>query len=101
VAGLSTNPWRDLGVVAQFTRIGVGDLAGRSGLSSWLARRKYYSEEYRKAWRDFGQQPGTPLLWATAHRDLRTMEAQTLASLRGFGQSVTLSAGGKSFTLRK
>jgi DivIVA domain-containing protein len=95
LAELSADPWRDLGVVAQFTRSGMGDLAGRSALPSWLAI------QYRKAWHDFDQEPGTRLVWATAHSNLRTMEKETIASISLFGRSVTLSAGRRRFTLRK
>jgi DivIVA domain-containing protein len=100
LAELSADPWRDLGVVAQFTRSGIGDLAGGSALPSWLAVRKDYSQEYRKAWHDFDQQPGTHLLWATWRNNLRTMEKETIASLSFTGRSVTLSAARRKFTLR-
>ena len=88
-AGMTQDPWRDLAVTAQFTRTEIGDLAGGFALPSWLAVRKDYSQEYRKA-----------LLWATWRNNLRTMEKETIASLSSTGRSVTLSAARRKFTLR-
>jgi DivIVA domain-containing protein len=99
LAEMSADPWRDLGVVAQFTRSGMGDFAGRSAFSSWLAVRKHYARECRKAWRDFDQQPGMPL--CRAGGELRTMQMQTMASTRSrWGTGTIIGAGGRSFTLR-
>jgi hypothetical protein len=99
LAELSADPWRDLGVVAQFTRSGIGDLAGRSALPSWLAVRKRYARECRKAWHDFDQQPGLRL--CRAGGELRTMQLQTMASTQsGWRSGTIIGAGGRSFTLR-
>jgi DivIVA domain-containing protein len=57
LAGLNSDPWRDL-AVAQFAQIGVSDPARqRRNL------RKYFAEECADAWRNFGQQPGIYLRW--------------------------------------
>ena len=103
LAARSADPWRDLGVVAQFTRSEVGDLAEGSAEPSRLALREYFAEDCRKAWHDFDQQPGVHLRWAgagIARRELHTMEAQTIASRRD-GWSTTITAGGRSFTLKR
>jgi DivIVA domain-containing protein len=84
-AGTSADPWRDL-PVAQFTRGGVSDLAGQP-----RRFQQYFAEECRKAWRDFGQQPGVSLTFQWSGHlllgsglfryELRTAEQQqTVAS---------------------
>ena len=108
LAELSADPWRDLGVVAQFSRSGFADFApgSRSAGQSRRARDGYYAEQCQEAWRDFGRQPGMFLRmeWAgLTSRELLTMEGQTIASMRGdflWGLK-TVSIGQKSFTLRK
>jgi DivIVA domain-containing protein len=98
----SADPWRDLGVAATFRRSEVGDLADGSAGPSRRALEKYFSEECDRAWRDFDQQPGTYLRWATARRELRTMhEEQTIASVGGYRRFVTVRSGHKRFTVRK
>lgn len=97
----SADPWRDLGVTATFRRSEVGDLADGAAGPSRRALKKYFSEECGKAWRDFDQQPGTYLRWARARRELRTVEEQTIASIRGYGRFVTVRSGNKRFTVRK
>jgi DivIVA domain-containing protein len=87
MAGTSGDPWRDLGVVAQFPRGG-----GRYG----------FDEKCTSEWQEFGQQPGTHLRlrWArvaSSRRELCTAEQQPLA-LKEFGQSGTVSIGERSFT---
>jgi DivIVA domain-containing protein len=101
LAGLSVDPWRDLDVAARFTPSGAGDRPDRSAPPSQRALRKYFSQECSAAWREFDRQPGTYLRWATARRELHTMEGQTLASARGHGRFVTVSAGHRRFTVRK
>jgi DivIVA domain-containing protein len=83
LAGTSDDPWRDL-PVGQLT---LGEKASSE-----------------KAWRDFGQLPGTRLWWGEAGRfltELRTAEQQTLASVRRSFLSGylggTVSTGGRSF----
>ncbi len=103
LAELSSDPWRDLGVVAQFTRSGVLDFAGRSVRRSRQAPGEYYAEECREAWHEFDKQPGMYLRmgWVGINRrELLTMEVQTIASMRG-RMSETISIGEMSFTLRK
>jgi DivIVA domain-containing protein len=83
-AEMSADPWRDLGVVAQFARSGVEDPAQRSVRPSRRGLRKYYSEKCSEGWHDFDTQPGVHLRleWAgAASRELLTMEAQTIASM--------------------
>jgi len=109
-AGAGADPWHDLAVVNHFTRRGAGDLADRAVPPSRQARRKYENQnleylarECADAWRDFGHQPGTHLQWVRAgavHRELRTAEQQTLASLR-YGQPTTISTGGRTFTWKR
>jgi hypothetical protein len=89
-AGTSGDPWRDLGVVAQFPRGGRNDLA-----------RKCTGE-----WDEFDQQPGTHLRWrwvryGSSRRELCTTEQQPLASLQESGRSVTVTAGERSFTFTR
>jgi DivIVA domain-containing protein len=123
LAGMGADPWRDLGVAAQVTRSGVGDLPGRSARQSRRALQKYYSEKCSEAWDGFGQHPGVNLRleWAgAAHRELRTMEPQTIASisyprsdmllsfiknsgfsLLDYDSSITVSTSERSFVLTK
>ena len=70
-------------------------------------------KQYADEWREFGQQPGTRLSWVRTgarHRELRTADQQTVASVRyaaatlhflSFGGNYTLSAGGRTFTLNR
>ena len=114
LAELSADPWRDLGVVARFSRSGFANFAPepRSATKSRLARGEYYAVQYREAWLDFGKQPGMFLRMKWVGRascELLTMEMQTIASMRvaqlGWdvprGDLKTVSIGQKSFTLRK
>jgi DivIVA domain-containing protein len=87
LAGISDDPWRDL-PVGQLT---LGERAS-----------------FEKAWRDFGQLPGTSLWWGEAGRwltELRTAEQRTLASVRPSLLSGylggTVSTGGRSFTYER
>jgi DivIVA domain-containing protein len=83
-AGTSADAWRDL-PVTQFARGRVSGLAGPP-----RQFQPYFAEECRKAWRDFGQQPGMSLTWGWSGRllpglapfrcELRTAETQTVAS---------------------
>ncbi len=83
-AGPSADPWRDL-PVTQFTRGRVSGLAGKPRHS-----QSYFAEECRKAWCDFGQQPGMSLTWGWSGHllpslwllryELRTAEQRTVAS---------------------
>jgi DivIVA domain-containing protein len=115
---MGADPWRDLPVANHFTRSGLGGLAGRSAMPSWQARREqerqdrtYLARECADAWRGFGRQPGTCLRWAwaaPARCELRTMEAQTIASVRGnigsmptFFRPKTLRAGQRTFKFKK
>jgi DivIVA domain-containing protein len=113
LAELSSDPWHDLGVVAQFTRSGVPDVAGRSARRSRRAPDEYYAEECRDAWHDFDKQPGMYLRmgWVGINcRELLTMEAQPIASMQGCmletlgwpaSTRITINIGEKSFTLKK
>ena len=123
-AGPSGDPWPQFAVADYFTWSGPGDLARRSAEQPWVARgnynsqvRKYFEQDCRTAWGDFGQLPGTSLWWGRAgwRRVLRTAEGQTLASLQGnalaslsmqmwsqgSSRFLTISAGGKRFTFQK
>ena len=74
---------------------------------------RYYAKERREAWHEFDKQPGTYLRmgWVGINRrELLTMELQPIASMKGrtsetmgwpVSQRITISIGGKSFTLRK
>ena len=89
-AGTSGDPWRDLGVVAQFRRGGRNGLAGKC----------------TGEWGEFDQQPGTHLRWrwvryGSSRRGLCTAEQLPLASLQKSGRSVTVSAGERSFTFTR
>ena len=102
--GMSADPWRELGVVAQFARGGMGDFAGRSARRPRGAVREHFSEECSKAWDDFGRQPGVSLRWgyvAATRRELHTRDMRTIASVKGIGQSISVSAGGRSFAVKK
>ena len=101
LAGLSDDPWHDL-PVTQLALDVVSGAAKRSALHepSRRASRGYFTRQCEKAWRDFGQLPGTHLWWGGTgkfKKELRTAEEQTLASSRRlFGE--TFSAGGRDFT---
>lgn len=114
-AELSSDPWRDLEVVARLSWGEVADLPPRS---AWQWRRARYLDYAGRqpwdAWRDFDKQPGTYLRmgWVGINRrELLTMEEQTIASMRGrmsetvdswpASRRITISIGEKSFTLRK
>jgi hypothetical protein len=113
LAELSTDPWRDLGVVAQFTRTEVSDFAERSARRSRKARGGYYAEECREAWHHFDRQPGMFLRmgWVGINRrELRTTDGQTIASMKGrtsetlgwpVSTRITINIDEKSFTLKK
>ena len=104
LARMSADPWRDLTVVNQFARSGIGDHAGRSARQSRRAVRKHFSEECMKAWHDFDQQPGVCLRWGWVGmncRELHTMDMRTIASVKGLGRSVTVSTGRRNFTLKE
>lgn len=98
------DPWRDLGEVAQLTRSEISGPAGRPAGRERLAPEKLFAGECANAWRNFGQAPGTRLVWGrekAGSHELRTPEAQAIASLRGYGPFRTASTGGRTFTLRK
>jgi DivIVA domain-containing protein len=113
-AELSADPWRGLGVTAQFTRSGASNSAQRSARQSRRTPDRYYAEECWEAWHEFDKQPGMYLRlgWVgISRRELLTMEMQTIASMRGrmsetmgwppSQQRITISIGGKSFTFKK
>ena len=93
---------------------GPGGLAKRTGMPSWRGRWQHRQQEtarQKEMWRGFAQQPGTHLLWVwTVNRlvacgELRTAEQQAIADHRGtfrsdFGGRMTVSVGGRSFTVR-
>jgi len=113
-AGASSDPWRDLAVVNQFTGAMPGYPAETSARSSWAARRRHRAErrrylseswknreeEFARARRDFGRQPGLHLRWVWIEPDnrseLRAADEETLASL----YRKSLSTGGTKFTLK-
>jgi len=103
--GLSDDPWRDL-AVAQLAQNEVSDLTGRHPPSYKPTLRDtqvYFNGLCEKAWRDFGQVPGTHLWWGGTGKfrtELRTAEQQALASKRGLSRE-TVSAGGRNFTYKK
>ena len=113
LAELNSDPWRDLGVVAQCTRSKVSDFAGRSARRSRRALDEYYAGECREAWHDFDKQPGMYLRmgWVGINRrELLTTDGQTIASMKGrmsetlgwpLSTRITISIGEKSFTLKK
>jgi hypothetical protein len=104
LAGIAEDPWRDLGEVTRLTRSGASGLAKHSAGRAWLASKERFSEECANAWRDFSRAPGARLRWGRVKggsRELRTPEAQTIASLRGYGRFQTASTGGRSFTFRR
>ena len=111
LTGIGTDPWHDL-EVTQLTRSEVSGPAEHPTGRAWLAPEKQFAEKCADAWRDFGQAPGTHLRWGRAALriyELRTPEAQTIASLRddflfravGTGGRSRASTGGRSFTLTK
>lgn len=121
LTGTSADPWRDLGVVAQFSRSGVADLAARlrqnsrnsskppssdglakPSLKSLRVRDKHYAEECWEAWHDFDKQPGRYLRmgWVgLISRELLTMEVQTIASMRGPTSVIWGSPQGQDITV--
>jgi hypothetical protein len=82
LAGMSEDPWRDLGVTAVFSR---------------GASRKYFHKDCGDGWRNFGKVPGVHLRWEDG--ELRSAEQQTLASVAG--GMVSLGSSGRRFTIRK
>lgn len=113
LAELSADPWRDLSVVAQFSRVGVSGFPHRSARHSRRTPDRYYASEWWEAWHEFDKQSGTYLRmgWVGMNRrELLTVELQSIAFMRGrtsetvgwpVTQRITISIGGKSFTLRK
>lgn len=104
LAGIGAYPWRDLGEVTQLTRGEVSDLAKHPADREWLASAKHFTEECTNEWNDFGQAPGTHLRWGRVgrgSRELRTLEALTIASLAGYGRFQTASTGGRTFIFGK
>jgi len=115
VAGANPDPWRDVAVANQFTRARPGQLAEPSARLSRRARRRYLAagrefvdEEFARAWRDFGQQPGMPLRWGETgfrRHELRTADRQPLAASRYLSvrallpEHASLSTSGRTFTL--
>jgi len=108
----AADPWRDLSVRnAPPGAVGPTELSAPECQSgAWNARSRR-AHMYRRSleqacdseWRDFGQQPGTRLLWVPAgvlRRELHTAERQTVASVR-VGLPTTVSAGGRTFTSRR
>jgi hypothetical protein len=83
LGGIADDPWGDLPVA----RFAEGN-----------AEEYNFYSRCENAWREFGQVPGTRLWWGKA--ELRTVEQQTLASVRGNWRK-TFSAGGRSFTLQR
>jgi hypothetical protein len=101
---MSADPWRDLGVVAQFARSDISDIAERTAKQARQAIREHFSEDCSKAWDDFGQQPGVSLRWgyvATKRCELHTVDMRTVACMKSLGQSITVSAGGRSLAVKK
>ena len=101
--------WVNEGGDVGFRGGGPGGLAGRTGMLSWRARRKQETARREKMWREFAWQSGTHLRWVAAgirRGELRTAEQQTIAAVRwtfrsGLEDRVTVSAGGRSFTVNK
>jgi DivIVA domain-containing protein len=99
----NTDPWRELASDPYRIRREPGGPTGRITAPS--------AREYADAWRGFGQQPGTRLSWVrtgATHRELRTVDQQTVASCRHATAPVvrhfigdTLSTAGRSFTLKR
>lgn len=84
-AEMSADPWSDLDAVGgRFTRGGAGGRAGHSAWRSRQGRHLLHAEQCRKAWHEFGKQPGTYLRleWTgIARRELRSAQQQTIASM--------------------
>lgn len=116
----TSDPWRDLPVANCFTRGGAGDLANGPATPPQRGHRKdrardreYLALECARAYRDFGQQPGTALRWVVTpgrhpysfmHAELHTPEQQTVASVRTRSVPMfraTVSTGGRTFTWRR
>ena len=96
LARTNADPWRDLDAEPYCIHRGPDDPAGRIAAPS--------RQECADAWDDFGQQPGTRLSLVPTgarRRELRTAEQQTVAAIRGGLLPATLSAGGRTFTLKK
>ena len=105
VARANADPWRELAAEPYDIHREPGDPAVRTAAPS--------PQEYADAWRNFGQQPGTQLWWVRTRamrRELRTADQQTVASFcyaaTAFGSpsfvgNHTLSAGGRTFTLKR
>jgi DivIVA domain-containing protein len=94
MARTNADPWRDLAAEPYCIRGEPGGLSGRVAEPS--------RQEYADAWRDFGQQPGTRLYLSptgAVRYELRTAELQTVATVRR-GPHTTLTAGGRTFTLK-
>jgi DivIVA domain-containing protein len=103
----NADPWRDLDAEPYYVHREPGRAAGR--VAGPLPR------DCADAWRDFGQQPGTPLSWVRTgarSRELRTADQRPIASFRyraaaffqgspSFYGNHTLSVGGRTFTLKK
>ena len=94
-ARMNADPWRDLAADPYCIRREPGDLAGCIAAPS--------KQECADTWRDFGQQPGTRLSWASTaalRGELRTAEQQTIVTVRA-GLPTTVTAGGRTFTRRR
>lgn len=107
VSRTNADPWRDLAAEPYYIHREPGDPAGRIAVPA--------EQEYADAWRDFSHQPGIRLSWVRTgamRRELRTADQQTVASFRyataaflvgfpSFNGDHTLSAGGRTFTLKR
>jgi DivIVA domain-containing protein len=106
VACRNADPWRDLDAEPYCIYREPDGSAGRIAAPS--------PQECADAWRDFGQQPGTPLSWVRTgawSRELRTADQQPIASFRygaafrqgfpSFYGNHSLSVGRRTFTLKK
>jgi DivIVA domain-containing protein len=92
---MNADPWRDLATDPYCIRRKPGDLTRRVARPS--------DQEYADAWDDFARQPGTRLSWVRtgALRDeLRTADQRAVASGRR-GLPATLTAGGRTFTMKR
>jgi DivIVA domain-containing protein len=92
---MNADPWRDLPADPYCIRRKPGGPARRIAAPS--------KQECADAWRDFDRQPGTRLSWVRTgplRRELRTADQQTMASSRD-GLSTTLTAGGRTFTMKR
>jgi hypothetical protein len=101
--GIGGDPWRDLGDVAQLTRSGADGADRHRGVQAWLASDKHFAGECANAWRDFGQEPGTRLLYGRARggHELCAADGETIAFRGGQLRVQTVSTGGRSFTFKK